>query len=116
MEIKEDIIEDIKYNYYPDMRSIVNCLQIYKSYPYDMIEKNMIINNCNNYDVSNIEKYCKNNCLKDYLIKLFLEMFNYNIDTKLIMMMKSLIIIKHDLKYFNLKLMPYFISLQKELI
>lgn len=113
MNIREDIIEDIKYNYYPDMRSIVNCLQIYKSYPYDMIEKNMIVNNCLNYDILNIQTYCKNNCLKDYLIKLFLEMFNYNIDTKLIMMMKSLILIKQDLKYFNIKLMPYFISLQK---
>ena len=113
MDIQEDIIEDIKYNYYPDMRSIVNCLQIYKSYPYDMIEKNMIVNNCINYDISNIKKYCEKNCLKDYLIKLFLEMFNYNIDSKLIMMMKSLILIKQDLRYFNIKLMPYFISLQK---
>ncbi len=113
MSLSEDTIEDIKYNYYPDIRSIVNCLQIYKSYPYDIIKKSMIIKNCINYDKNEIKNYNKNNSLKDYLIKLFLEMFNYNIDIKLIMMMKSLILIKQDFEYFNIKLMPYFISLQK---
>jgi replication factor C subunit 3/5 len=112
MELNEDIIENIKYNYYPDMRSIVNCLQIYNSYPYDIIKKDMIINNCIHYDKNIIKEYIKTNSLKDYLIKLFLEMFNYNVDTTLIMMMKSLILIKQDFNYFDEKLMPYFISLQ----
>ncbi len=112
ININNEIIEDIKYNYYPDMRSIVNCLQIYKSYPYEIIKKNMIVNNCKNYELKNIITYSKNNCLKEYLIKLFLEMFNYNIDTKLIKMMKSIILIKQDINYFDNILMKYFISLQ----
>jgi hypothetical protein len=112
MIMNEEMIEDIKYNYYPDIRSIVNCLQIHKSYPYDIIKKSMIIQNCFNYDKNLIKNYSKTNSLKDYFIKLFLEMFNYNIDIQLILMMKSLILIKQDFEYFNTKLMPHFISLQ----
>jgi DNA polymerase III delta prime subunit len=112
MTIENEIIEDIKYNYYPDIRSIVNCLQIYKSYPYEIIKKCMVIKNCIDYDMGSIKKYAKTNSLKDYFIKLFLEMFNYKIDIQLILMMKSIILIKQDFEYFNKKLMPYFISLQ----
>jgi hypothetical protein len=40
-------------------------------------------------------------CLKDYLIKLFLHMMNYNIDSELILMMKDLILVKSDFEYFD---------------
>jgi replication factor C subunit 3/5 len=113
MSLNDDIIENIKYNYYPDMRSIVNCLQIYKSYSYDIIKKDLIHETCIKYNKEIINNYANNNCLKDFLIKLFLEMFHYNLDIELIMMMKSLILIKQDLNYFNDKFMPHFILLQK---
>ena len=111
VNITHEIIDDIKYNYYPDMRSVVNALQAYKSFSYPIINKQMIIQNCNNYNYETIKTYIESNSFKEYLIRLFIHMINYNIDTKLILMMQKLIMRKQDLKYFDRIFMPYFISL-----
>jgi replication factor C subunit 3/5 len=110
-QISSDIIDDIKYNYYPDMRSVVNALQAYKSFSYSIINKQMIIQNCTHYDSNIIKEYIKENSFKEYLIRLFVHMIQYNIDMKLICMMQKLIMRKQDFKYFDRIFMPYFASL-----
>ncbi len=111
VNISSDIIDDIKYNYYPDMRSVVNALQAYKSFSYPIVNKQMIIKNCVDYDSQEIKKYIEHNSFKEYLIRLFMNMINYNIDTKLILMMQKLIMRKQDFQYFDRIFMSYFISL-----
>ena len=74
--ISEEIIDDIKYNYYPDMRSVVNSLQAYKSFNYPIIHKQMIVNNCEKYNSEIVKKYIENNSFKEYLIRLFIHMMN----------------------------------------
>jgi DNA polymerase III delta prime subunit len=100
LKLKKSIIDDIVFNYSPDLRSIVNSLQAYQSYPYPLICKKIIKLNCVKYNHM-IKQYIKKVCLKDYLIKLFLQMMNYNITTELIIMMKDLILIKSDFDYFD---------------
>lgn len=111
--ISEEIIDDIKYNYSPDMRSIVNSLQAYKSFNYPIIHKQMVVNNCEKYNSEIVKKYIEHNSFKEYLIRLFIHMMNYNIDTDLILMMQKLIVLKHDFNYFDRILMPRFISLNQ---
>jgi hypothetical protein len=55
-----------------------------------------------------IKDYIKTIYFKDFLIKLFIKMLNYNVDTKLIGIMKDLIIVKQDFEYFDKYLMPYY--------
>ena len=108
--LKKGILEDITFNYSPDLRSVVNCLQAYQSYPYPLICKEIIELNCINYN-SKVKRYIKTVCFKEYLVKLFLTMMNYNLDSKLIFMMKDLILIKSDFDYFNTFFMKYYKSL-----
>jgi len=105
--LKKGILEDITFNYSPDLRSIVNCLQAYQSYPYPLICKEIIELNCINYN-SKVKRYIKKVCFKEYLIKLFINMINYNLDSKLIFMMKDLILIKSDFDYFDTFFMKYY--------
>ena len=105
--LKEGVLEDITFNYYPDLRSVVNCLQAYQSFPYPLIRKDMLELNCTNYNAK-VKKYIKTICFKDYLIKLFIHMINYNIDSKLIFMMKDLILIKQDIDFFECFFMKYY--------
>jgi len=105
--LNEGVLEDITFNYYPDLRSVVNCLQAYQSFPYPLIRKDMIELNCNKYNAK-VKKYIKSVCFKDYLIKLFIQMMNHNIDSKLIFMMKDLILIKQDMAFFDCFFMPYY--------
>jgi len=100
LKLKKSIVDDIIFNYSPDLRSIVNSLQAYQSYPYPLICKKIIKLNCVKYNYT-IKQYIKKVCLKDYLIKLFLHMINYNINTELILMMKDLILVKSDFEYFD---------------
>lgn len=100
LKLKKSIVDDIIFNYSPDLRSIVNSLQAYQSYPYPLICKKIIKLNCIKYNYT-IKNYIKRVCLKDYLVKLFLHMINYNIDSSLILMMKDLILVKSDFEYFD---------------
>ena len=107
LQINKDVIDDIIFNYYPDLRSVVNCLQAYQSFQYPLIKKDIIELNCNKYKTK-VKNYIKTVCFKDYLYKLFMHMLNYNIDSKLIFMMKDLILIKQDISFFETFFMPYF--------
>lgn len=100
LKLKKSIVDDIIFNYSPDLRSIVNSLQAYQSYPYPLICKKIIKLNCVKYNYT-IKNYIKRVCLKDYLVKLFLHMIDYNIDSGLILMMKDLILVKSDFEYFD---------------
>jgi len=114
VNIEKTVIDDIKFNYYPDLRSTINCLQNYHSNPTPMINQTIINNICTNYlDIrDSINTYVQTIYFKDFLIKLFVKMLDYNIDSKLLSFMKELIM-KPDFDYFDKYLMPHFISLNK---
>jgi len=106
--IDKDVIEDIKSNYYPDMRSFVNCLQLYQSYPFPILNNSFLKEMCESYDRSLLERYLKHFSLKDIMVKLFLYMMNYTIDTHLIFQMKQLLMVNQDIEYFHRYFMPAF--------
>lgn len=119
INISNETLKDIKFNYYPDLRSTVNSLQNYHCNPYPIVKENMLDTVCINYEISDndncnnitrdiIKEYISHVYFKDFLIKLFIKMLNYNVDTKLIGMMKDLIIIKQDFDYFDKYFMPYY--------
>jgi replication factor C subunit 3/5 len=114
IQIEKTVIDDIKFNYYPDLRSTINCLQNYHSNPTPIINETMINDICINYlnIRENIKTYVQTIYFKDFLIKLFIKMVDYNIDSKLLSLMKELIM-KPDFDYFDKYLMPHFISLNK---
>lgn len=107
LQINKDVIDDIIFNYYPDLRSVVNCLQAYQTFKYPLIRRDIIELNCKKYNTK-IKNYIKGVCLKEYLYKLFMNMMNYNIDSKLIFMMKDLILVKQDIDFFETFFMPYY--------
>lgn len=110
--IDENSIDDIVYNYYPDMRSILNCLQIYHTTPYEIIQKSVIHSTCEEYDRETIMKYITRVSFKDFLVRLFIHMLNYNIDSSLVTMMKQQLLVKTDFDYFDKIFIPYFKLLQ----
>jgi hypothetical protein len=57
-----------------------------------------------------VKEYTQTIYLKDFLIKLFMKMCDYTIDSKLLFLMKELIM-KPDFDYFDKYLMPQFIEL-----
>lgn len=111
VNISQDVINDIKFNYYPDLRSTINCLQNYHSNPMPIINQSLINEICVNYNRDKVKEYIQGIYFKDFLIKLFMKMIDYNIDSKLLTIMKELITIKQDFDYFDKYLMPHFISL-----
>uniref|UniRef100_A0A6C0ES80 AAA+ ATPase domain-containing protein n=1 Tax=viral metagenome TaxID=1070528 RepID=A0A6C0ES80_9ZZZZ len=124
IKIDNETLKDIKFNYYPDLRSTVNSLQNYYYNPYPIIKENILDLVCTSYNDTSysntsyndtsysniimINEYIKTIYFKDFLIKLFIKMLNYNVDIKLIKMMKDLIIIKQDFDYFDKYFMPYY--------
>ena len=113
--IEKDVIENIKFNYSPDLRSTINCLQNYHSNPTPIINQQMIDEVCKNYHTVKlkVKEYVKMIYFKDFLIKLFIKMIDYKIDKKLLSMMKDLIVVKQDFDYFDTLLMPHFVNLNR---
>jgi FKBP-type peptidyl-prolyl cis-trans isomerase len=56
----------------------------------------MVEQTCKKYNIK-VKNYIKSVCFKEFLYKLFIHMMEYNIDSKLIFMMKDLIIINQDI-------------------
>jgi len=110
--IDEDVVNNIKFNYYPDLRSTINCLQNYHSNPMPIIKQSLINDICINYAniKEEVKQYIQTIYFKDFLIKLFIKMLDYTIDSKLLSLMKELIM-KPDFDYFDKYLMPHFIKL-----
>ena len=77
-----------------------------------IINQTLINEICINYpDIRDkVKEYTQTIYLKDFLIKLFMKMVDYKIDSKLLSLMKELIM-KPDFDYFDKYLMPHFISL-----
>lgn len=112
--IDADVINDIKFNYYPDLRSTINCLQNYHSNPMPIIKQSLINDICLKYMEirEEVKIYIEGIYFKDFLIKLFIKMIDYNIDSKLLSLMKELIM-KPDFDYFDEYLMTHFIKLNQ---
>jgi DNA polymerase III delta prime subunit len=110
--IEEEVINNIKFNYYPDLRSTINCLQNYHSNPMPIIKQSLINDICLKYleIKAEVKIYIQTIYFKDFLIKLFIKMIDYNIDSKLLSLMKELIM-KPDFDYFDKYLMTHFIKL-----
>jgi len=112
--IEKSVIEDIKTHYYPDMRSFVNCLQLYQSHPFPILNNKVLKQTCEQYDQNNIHKLLKHFSPKEFLMKLFLYMMNYKLNTELIEEMRNLILIRQDMEYFHRYFMPAFQALNKD--
>jgi DNA polymerase III delta prime subunit len=106
--IEKSVIEDIKTNYYPDMRSFVNCLQLYQSHPFPILNNAVLKQICENYNRETVDKLLQNFSPKEFLMKLFLYMINYNLETYLIQKMSDLVLINQDMEYFHSYFMPEF--------
>jgi replication factor C subunit 3/5 len=114
IQIDQSVIEDIKTHYYPDMRSFVNCLQLYQSHPFPILNHTTLKRVCEQYDREEVNRLLLHFSPKEFLMKLFLYMMNYNIDTHLIDEMKDLVLIRQDMNYFHLYFMPAFQRLNKK--
>jgi DNA polymerase III delta prime subunit len=114
VNIEKTVIDDIKFNYYPDLRSTINCLQNYHSNPMPIIKQSLIQDMCIKYPEikEEVKIYIQGIYFKDFLIKLFIKMLDYNIDSKLLSLMKELII-KPDFDYFDKYLMSHFMKLNQ---
>jgi replication factor C subunit 3/5 len=106
--IDKSVIEDIKINYYPDMRSFVNCLQLYQSHPFPILNNAVLKQICENYNRETVDKILQHFSPKEFLMKLFLYMINYNLDTHLIQKMSDIVLINQDMDYFHSYFMPSF--------
>lgn len=111
--IEKSVIEDIKTHYYPDMRSFVNCLQLYQSHPFPILNNDVLKQTCEQYDRNNVNQLLKHFSPKEFLMKLFLYMMNYKLNTELIEEMRNLILIRQDMEYFHRYFMPAFQALNK---
>ena len=76
-----------------------------------IINQSLINEICINYNRDKVKEYIQGIYFKDFLIKLFMKMIDYKIDSKLLTIMKELITIKQDFDYFDKYLMPHFILL-----
>jgi len=113
IKIDDTIINDILYNYYPDLRSIVNALQSYTYLNTNFIKQKYIINICKTKNFSNLKKYIKIFHKNDFLCKLFLHIVEeYKTDETLILYMKEIIFHDLDIDFIEYVFMEYFFKLQ----
>jgi replication factor C subunit 3/5 len=113
--IDKEVIEDIKSNYYPDMRSFVNSLQLYQSHPFPILNNETLKQVCETYKREKVDKLLQHFSPKEFLMKLFLYMMHYQLDSSLIQQMRDLILIRQDMEYFHRYVMPAFQSLNPKL-
>lgn len=111
LSLSDEVLDDIVYTYYPDMRSCVNCLQVYQSIPYPILEKKQITHTLEKYDKTELSDYLKDRNKKEFFQRLFLSMVDYNITTELVTRMHKFILLKQDLDYFDAYIMKEFIEL-----
>ena len=116
LSLSDEVLEDIVYTYYPDMRSCVNCLQVYQSIPYPILEKKQINHTLEKYDKTELAHYLKDRNKKEFFQRLFLSMVDYNITTELVTRMHKFILLKQDLDYFDVYIMKEFIQLNPSVL
>jgi len=111
LTLTDEVLEDIVYTYYPDMRSCVNCLQVYQSIPYPILEKNQIKHTLEQYNKTELAEYLTNRNKKEFFQRLFLSMVDYNLTSELVTRMQRFILFKQDLDYFDAFIMKTFLTL-----
>lgn len=112
VSISNSILNDIIYNYYPDIRSMVNALQSYKYIRYHFIKEKQIHSLCHSYSITKLKHMLKTFSCKEVCLKLFMHMLmEFKMDSKLISHMKKFIF-NRDLDYLDKIVFPYFFYIQ----
>ena len=111
LALTDEVLDDIVYTYYPDMRSCVNCLQVYQSIPYPILEKKYITHALERYNKSELGAYLKDRNKKEFFQRLFLSMVDYTLTSELVTRMHKFILLKQDLDYFDEYIMKEFVRL-----
>jgi replication factor C subunit 3/5 len=111
LSLTDEVLEDIVYTYYPDMRSCVNCLQVYQSIPYPILEKKQITHTLERYDKAELVDYLADRNKKEFFQRLFLSMVEYTITSELVTRMHKFILLKQDMNYLDEFIMKEFVRL-----
>ena len=111
LALTDEVLDDIVYTYYPDMRSCVNCLQVYQSIPYPILEKKYITHALERYNKNELAAYLKDRNKKEFFQRLFLSMVDYTLTSELVTRMHKFILLKQDLDYFDEYIMKEFVRL-----
>ena len=112
IQISAETLNDIVYNYYPDIRGMVNALQTYQHLKCGFIKEKQIESICKNYSFTKFKKMTKPFNYKEFNHKLFMHiLLHYNIDYTLLHYMKE-IIFNNDIDYLNNVFFPHFINIQ----
>lgn len=112
IEISEDRLNDIMYNFYPDIRCMVNALQTYHYVKGTFIKEKHIESLCSRYSFNTLKRRIQPFHPKDFMTKLFMHMVtHYDADTELITMMKDILIYGCELTYLDQVLFKHFLSL-----
>ena len=111
LALTDEVLDDIVYTYYPDMRSCVNCLQVYQSIPYPILEKKYITHALERYNKNELGAYLKDRNKKEFFQRLFLSMVDYTLTSELVTRMHKFILLKQDLDYFDEYIMKEFVRL-----
>ncbi len=112
IQIKKGILNDIIYNYYPDIRCMVNALQCYKYTSCNFIQEKHIDSICKDYSFVRFKHFIKPFGNKEFNIKLFMHiLLHYKTDSTIISYMKRLLV-DYDLNFFNKRFIPYLYKLQ----
>jgi len=111
LTLTDEVLEDIVYTYYPDMRSCVNCLQVYQSIPYPILEKAQISHTLEHYDKKELIEYLHHRNKKEFFQRLFLSMVDYTLTSELVTRMNKFILLKQDIDYFDEYIMKDFMKL-----
>lgn len=111
LALTDEVLDDIVYTYYPDMRSCVNCLQVYQSIPYPILEKKYITRALERYNKNELGAYLKDRNKKEFFQRLFLSMVDYTLTSELVTRMHKFILLKQNLDYFDEYIMKEFVRL-----
>ena len=113
IKISDDTLEDIMYNYYPDIRCMVNALQSYHYIKTDFIKEKHIQHICKHYSFSLLKSKMKPFYPKDFLIKLFMYMLTHSVlDNTLLFYMKEILLHGCELDYLDKVFFNYYLNLQ----
>lgn len=107
IDITTDKLNDIIYNYYPDIRCMVNALQSYKYIQCDFIKEKHIVSLCKHYSFVKLKTFTKSFSYKEFNIKLFMYiLLNCKLDNVLLTYMKQ-ILVNNDIHFLNKVFFPH---------
>jgi len=113
IDISSNTLETIIYNYYPDIRCMVNALQSYHYKKCDFIQEKTIQKICHQYSFSLLKNKIKPFYPKDFLIKIFMCILTqYKIDSQLLIYMKDILNQGCRLEYLDKVFFKHFLYIQ----